>query len=101
MNIFNEILDFFRTGTRNSMARFGSWLGYIAAFLITLAAIFLALKSKLSYDFVALAAITWAAAHGGKTWAKSVELKNKENETIKEPESSGSNEEQYSSATRD
>lgn len=87
INWRREIMDFFRTGTKNSMNRFGVFLGFIAAFIVSLAAIWLTFHDKLTLELVSLVAVLWAAAHGGKTWAKSVELKHKENETIKESDS--------------
>lgn len=80
MQTFGEFFKgFFKEGSKESMARLLSFMCGVAALSVSIGALWMGLQEKLTYDYVLLAALLWAAAHGGKTWAKSVELKNKNN----------------------
>lgn len=75
-----EFTNFFKVGTKESMARLLAFICAVAAAITSVGAIWLGLTSTLTYEYVMLVIGLWAAAHGGKTWAKSVEIKGKENE---------------------
>lgn len=73
------IKGFFIEGSKESMARLLAFVCGFSAAIVSIFAVYLGLNSALTYDYVALTAILWAAAFGGKNWSKSVELKKKEN----------------------
>lgn len=81
MNNIKEVFySFFKVGSEYSMARLLAFLCGIAALLVSIGALWMGLKERLTYDYVTLAALLWAASFGGKNWSKNVELKsNKEN----------------------
>lgn len=78
MDNFNEIFKgFFLEGSKASMARLLSFVCGIAAFFVSIGALWMGLQEKLTYDYVLLAGVLWSAAFAGKNWSKNVELKNK------------------------
>lgn len=79
--MMETFLNFFKIGTKESMARLLAFICAIAALITSLGAIWLGLTNTLTYEYVLLVISLWAAAHGGKTWAKSVELKERKDET--------------------
>ena len=71
--------NFFKVGTEESMARLLAFICAVAAGITSIGAIWLGLTNTLTSEYVALVIGLWAAAHGGKTWAKSVEIKKENN----------------------
>lgn len=67
--------NFFKDDTKESMARLLSFLCSIVAMITSVAAIWLGLHNSLDSEYVYLVVGLWAAAFGGKNWAKSVENK--------------------------
>ena len=75
-----KFLDFFKEGGKLSMGRLIFFICGLSALVVTVSSVPLALKGVLGVEYVGLCATLWAAAFGGKNWAKSIELKSKTNE---------------------
>ena len=97
----NPFLDFLKTGTSSSMGRLIVFICTWAAVAATLGAIIALFMGKFDVTYAGFVLSLWAAAIGGKTWAKSVELKNKEHETFKEPKPQGGDEIEHSKSLGD
>lgn len=73
-----QFKNFFREGTPESMARLLSFGAGVAAFILSLGGVGVAICASLTTEYVFLTATVWAAAMGGKNWAKKVELSKKD-----------------------
>lgn len=81
-----QLQEFLSTGTKKSMGRLIVFICTWSAVAATLGGIIALFLEKFDIVYGGFVLSLWAAAIGGKTWAKNVELKNKEHETFQEPQ---------------
>ena len=73
--MIDKLKGFFQVSSDLSMARLITFICSFVGAVSTLAAIPLAFQSKLTIEYISFVASLWAAAFGGKNWAKKVESK--------------------------
>lgn len=69
------LINFFRVDSKESMVRLLAFLCGVSATIVSIAAIVMAIRESLTYEYIALVVSLWSATFGGKNWAKNVELK--------------------------